>query len=75
VLFSMGPLAIVLVSIFGLVVQDDSVRDTVVNAIVDALPVSAGGRKDGAEAITAIATPASAGGLLSLLVFAWPQAG
>jgi uncharacterized BrkB/YihY/UPF0761 family membrane protein len=40
VLFSIAPLAIVLVSIFGLVLQDDSVRHDVVNAIVDALPVS-----------------------------------
>ena len=46
VLFSIAPLAIVLVSIFGLVLQDDSVRQDVVNTIVDALPVSAAGRHD-----------------------------
>ena len=44
VLFSIAPLAIVLVSIFGLVLQDDSIRHDVVNSIVDALPVSAAGR-------------------------------
>jgi membrane protein len=75
VLFSIVPLAIVLVSIFGLVLQDDSVREDVVNAIVDALPVSAAGRHDVEDAITAIATPASAAGLLSLLVFAWAASG
>jgi uncharacterized BrkB/YihY/UPF0761 family membrane protein len=75
VLFSIAPLAIVLVSIFGLVPQDDSVRREVVNTIVDALPVSAAGRHDVERAVTAIATPASAVGLLSLLVFAWAASG
>jgi membrane protein len=75
VLFSIAPLAIVLVSIFGLVLQDDSVRQHVVNAIVDALPVSATGRHDVERAVTEIATPASAAGLLSLLVFAWAASG
>jgi membrane protein len=75
VLFSIAPLAIVLVSIFGLVLQDDSVRQNVVNTIVDALPVSAAGRKDVERAVTDIATPASAAGLLGLLVFAWAASG
>jgi membrane protein len=75
VLFSIVPLAIVLVSVFGLVLQDDSVREDVVNAIVDALPVSSVGREDVENAITAIATPASAAGLASLLVFAWAATG
>src|SRR5262249_39070021 len=74
-LFSIAPLAIVLVAIFGLVLQDDSVRRDVVNAIVDALPVSAAGRKDVERGITEIATPASAAGLLSLLVFVWAASG
>ena len=75
VLFSIAPLAIVLVSIFGLVLQDDSVRHDVVNAIVDALPVSAAGRRDVEDALGAIATPASAAGLVSLLVFVWAATG
>ena len=75
VLFSIAPLAIVLVSVFGLVLQDDDVRDNVVDTIVDALPVSAAGRKDVEDAITSIATPASAVGLVSLLVFAWAATG
>jgi membrane protein len=75
VLFSIAPLAIVLVSIFGLVLQDDSVRQDVVDAIVDALPVSAAGKKDVEDAITAIATPASAAGLVSLIVFVWAATG
>jgi membrane protein len=75
VLFSIVPLAIVLVSIFGLVLQDDGVRQDVVNAIVDRLPVSVAGRKDVEDAITAIATPASAAGFVSLIVFAWAATG
>ena len=75
VLFSIAPLAIVLVSIFGLVLQDDSIRHDVVNSIVDELPVSAAGRKDVENAITAIATPASAAGLVGLLVFVWAATG
>src|SRR5881396_3002268 len=75
VLFSIAPLAIVLVSIFGLVLQDDSIRHDVVNSIVDALPVSVAGRKDVENAITAIATPASAAGLAGLIVFAWAATG
>jgi len=75
VLFSIAPLAIVLVSIFGLVLQDDSVRHDVVNSIVDALPVSAAGRKDVEDAITGVATPASAAGLIGLLVFGWAATG
>jgi membrane protein len=75
VLFSIAPLAIVLVSIFGLVLQNDSIREDVVNAVVDVLPVSATGKKDVEDAITAIATPASAAGLVSLIVFAWAATG
>src|SRR5947208_12546102 len=75
VLFSIAPLAIVLVSIFGLVLQNDSFRQDVVDAIVDALPVSAAGKKDVENAISAIATPASAAGLVSLLLFVWAASG
>ena len=75
VLFSSAPLAIVLVSIFGLVLQNDSFREDVVDAVVDALPVSVASRQDVEDAITAIATPASAAGLVSLLVFVWAASG
>jgi membrane protein len=75
VLFSIVPLAIVLVSIFGLILQNDSIRHDVVNAIVDALPVSADGKQKVENAITDLATPASAAGFVSLLVFAWAATG
>ncbi len=75
VLFSIGPLAIVLVSIFGLLLQDDDMRQHVVDAVVDALPVSPAGRKDVEDALTTIATPASAAGFISLVLFAWSASG
>jgi membrane protein len=75
VLFSIAPLAIVLVSVFGLLLQNDQIRHDVVTTIVDALPVSVAGRKDVEDAVTAIATPASAAGLISLAVFAWAATG
>ena len=75
VLFSIAPLLIVLVSIFGLVLEDDSVRQDVVRAVVDALPVSAAGKQDVENAIDAIATPASAAGFVSLIVFVWAATG
>ena len=71
VLFSFAPLAIVLLSVFGLVLQDDSVRSDVINRVVDALPVDAGGSADIQRAIEGIATPASAAGFISLLAFLW----
>jgi membrane protein len=75
VLFSVGPLAIVCVSIFGLLLQDEDMRGAVVDAIVEALPVSAAGRRDVEEALTTIASPASAAGLISLFLFAWTASG
>ncbi len=75
VLFSLAPLAIVLVSVFGLVLQNDEVRQDVIDSIVDWVPVSDEGSADIERAITRIASPASALGLLSLVVFAWAATG
>jgi len=75
VLFSIVPLAIVLVSVFGLVLQNDELRHDVTKTIADALPVSATGKQDIEDAVGAIATPVSAAGLVSLLVFVWAATG
>jgi membrane protein len=75
VLFSAGPLAIVIVSIFGLILQDDDVRQEVVETVVRGLPVTAAGRRDVENALATIATPASAAGLISLVLFAWTASG
>jgi membrane protein len=75
VLFSLAPLAIVLVSVFGLVLQDDDVREQVVDRVIEALPVDASGKEDVENAIETIATPTSAAGFASLLVFLWAASG
>lgn len=74
-LFSIVPLAIVLVSVFGLVLQNADLRHDVTKTIADALPVSVAGRNDVEDAVGAIATPVSAAGLISLLVFVWAATG
>src|SRR3954451_11146507 len=43
VLFSLAPLSIVLVAIFGIVLRNDDFRTSVINEIVDALPLSDSG--------------------------------
>ena len=46
VLFSLVPLSIVLVAIFGIVLRNDELRSDVINEIVDALPLSESGGAD-----------------------------
>jgi len=75
VLFSTVPLAVVLVSVFGVMLGDASVRDAVVTAIVNALPAQTANRADVAEAISAIAPPPGLLGLLTLAVFVWSATG
>jgi membrane protein len=75
VLFSLAPLAIVLVSVFGLVLQDDDRRERVVDRVIEAIPVDASGKEDVESAIETIATPTSAFGLVSLFVFLWAASG
>jgi len=75
VLFSLFPLAIVLVSIFGLVLQDDELRQDVIDEIVDVLPVSESGQADIAKSIEGIASPLSAIGFISLIALLWGASG
>ena len=75
VLFSLFPLTIFLVSIFGLVLQDDELRQTVIDELVDILPVSESGQTDVAESIEGIATPLSAIGFISLIALFWGASG
>lgn len=75
VLFSLAPLAIVLVSIFGLVLQNAELKQDVTDRIVSALPVDASGSARVERAISNIASPASAAGLISLFVFLWAATG
>jgi membrane protein len=75
VLFSLFPLTILLVSIFGLVLQDDDLRRRVVDELVDVLPVSEKGQADVERSIEGIASPRSAIGLLSLIALLWGASG
>ena len=72
VLFSIFPLAILFVSISGLILTDDSIKQDVVNQIFDTLPLSEGeGRDDLESAVDGIATGLSALGLISGLALLW----
>jgi membrane protein len=75
VLFSLFPLTIVLVSIFGLVLTDDQLRQRVIDELVEVLPVSESGEQDVANSIEGIATPLSAIGLISLVALLWGASG
>lgn len=75
VLFSLAPLAIVLVAIFGFVLRDDSLRERLIGEIVDTLPLSGQGTEDVTEAIEKIATPVSLLGGISLILFASAASG
>src|SRR6187402_1070344 len=75
VLFSLFPLTIFLVSIFGLVLQDDELRQRVIDEIIDVLPVSEDGQGNIQTQIEQIATPLSAIGLISLVALIWGASG
>jgi membrane protein len=75
VLFSLFPLAIAIVSVFGLVLQDDELRQQVVNELTDLLPVSQSGQGNIQQSIDQIATPLSAIGLISLVALLWGASG
>ena len=75
VLFSLFPLTIALVSIFGLVLQDDEIRQKVINELIDLLPVSSSGQGNVQRSIEQIASPLSAIGLISLVALLWGASG
>src|SRR6476659_10842705 len=75
VLFSLVPLSIVLVAIFGLVLRNDELRNDVIKQIIDALPLSESGGADVTRQIEKLASPATAFGLISLLIFGWAATG
>ncbi len=75
VLFSIAPLAIVLVSAFGVLLGNQEVHKAVVDTIVGALPSTAASRDEVADAITVIASPSSLLGLVTLVLFVWAATG
>ena len=75
VLFSLFPLTIVLVSVFGLVLQDDELRQTVIDDLLGVLPVSEKGQANVQSSIEGIASPLSAIGFISLIALIWGASG
>jgi membrane protein len=75
VLFSLAPLAIILVSIVGIVLRNEERREEVVDEIVGWLPVTDEGSATVEEAIERLASPTGAVGLVSLVVFFWAATG
>jgi membrane protein len=75
VLFSLIPLTMFVVAIFGLVLQDESLKERVTKEILDVLPLSSSGQKDVQNSIEGIASPLSAIGLLSLVALLWGASG
>jgi membrane protein len=75
VLFSLFPLTIAFVSIFGLLLQDDELRQNVIDELIDFLPVSESGQGNIQSSIDQIATPLSAIGLVSLIALLWGASG
>jgi membrane protein len=75
VLFSLFPLTIALVSIFGVVLQDDELRQSIINELVDYVPLDPRGQADVQRQIEQIATPLSAIGLISLVALIWGASG
>jgi membrane protein len=75
VLFSLFPLTIAFFSVFGLVLQNDDLRQRVINELLDVLPLSEVGQKDVQRSIEGIASPLSAIGLVSLVALLWGASG
>jgi membrane protein len=75
VLFSLIPLGIFLVSIFGLLIQNDARRDEIVTWVVDHLHLSAEGSVRLDEAVQGTGSPLSALGLVALLGVLWAASG
>ena len=75
VLFSLFPLAIFLVSIFGLLIENDERRDEIITWLVENLRLSPEGSVRLDEAVAGLASPTSALGLIALLGVLWAASG
>jgi membrane protein len=75
VLLSIFPLLILVVSVLGLVLNDPETQETVVDWLLDALPLTEDARADVERAVDGIATPASAAGLVSIAALVWAASG
>jgi membrane protein len=75
VLFSLVPLLIFLVSIFGLLLQNDERRSELIDKIVDSFPLAQDAGIDLERILSNIPTPVSVAGLISIVAFLWTASG
>ncbi|MDE2966748.1 MAG: YihY/virulence factor BrkB family protein [Chloroflexota bacterium] len=76
VFFSLFPLAILVVSIAGVLLTDDGLREEVVDGLFELLPLQSGaGKEDLEELIEPIADGRSAVGVISILGLIWAATG
>jgi membrane protein len=75
VLFSVFPLAIVFVAVLGLVMQDDQRREEVTSWLLEHLPLSDEAGLDLAKAVSGLASPFSAAGLVAFFGLLWAASG
>lgn len=75
VLFSIFPFAILLVSIAGLVLRDESRRDRLVDWMLEQFPLSGSAADDLARAVDGVASPASLAGFVAIVGVLWSASG
>ncbi len=75
VLFSLAPLAIVVVWVAGLLLKDESLRADLTERVVDWLPASDEGKDSVEDAILRLASPSGVIGVVSIALFAWASTG
>ena len=75
-LFSIFPFVILFVSISGLILQNDSLREELIAELTEAIPVSDDEGNEGVESLVdGVATSLSALGLLSIFALLWSASG
>lgn len=75
VLFSLVPLLTLIVSIIGLLLKNEQRRNEVTEYILDSLPLAETAQLDVERYLTEIPHPASAAGVVSILILFWAASG
>lgn len=75
VLFAIFPFVLLLASILGLVLQDEQLRDDVIDWLESVVPLSDNANLDLARAIDGLSTPLSLAGFVALVGLLWSASG
>jgi membrane protein len=75
VLFSLFPFAILFVSIAGLVLRDESRRESVTDWLLEQLPLTGSGADDLVRTVEGVASPTSVVGLVAIVGVLWSASG